>query len=207
MVQQGARHILLLSRRGTLSNTEAGTSRSTSTAEQQAMFDAAVQCVACDVSDYKSLSAALKPMLADMPPVKGVVHAAGVVSDTPISSLSAQQLANELKPKVTGGYNMHALSASCGWQLDFFLAYSSLSGVMGDTNRAAYAASNAALDGLMRYRTQQKHSISGTSLCIQWGPWNEAGMAVRAATEKSARGATLAGLVPLSPQTGTCVCL
>jgi len=74
---------------------------------------------------------------------------------------------------VAGAWNLHRCTQ--GVPLDHFVAFSSVVGILGSSGQSNYAAANACLDGLMRWRRQQ--GLAGTS--VQWGAWAEVGMAVR----------------------------
>ncbi|CAM9878889.1 unnamed protein product, partial [Chrysoparadoxa australica] len=170
MIEEGAGHLLLLSRSGKPK------------VEVQDVWNelqelsSTVKAAACDVSDAAQVQS-LTAVLAAMPPVRGVVHAAGVTSAGMIADHSAASFEKPFSSKVDGAWNLHGLSLSEQWPLDFFLAYSSLASVLGDRNSSSYAAANAALDGFVEYR--KSAGLPATS--IQWGPWVEAGMAAGAA--------------------------
>ena len=106
-----------------------------------------------------------------LPPLRGVVHAAGVIGKIPLTELSPDQLTEILAPKVQGAWWLHEHTR--GFNLDFFVAFSSLSSVWGGFGQAHYAAGNAFMDALMWSRRAQ--GLPGTSL--NFGPWDEGGMA------------------------------
>ncbi|MBZ6232846.1 SDR family NAD(P)-dependent oxidoreductase, partial [Streptomyces olivaceus] len=158
----GARHLLLVSRRG-----------ATAPGAQELLAElgalgATVVAAACDATDRQVLA----EVLAQVPPehpVTGVVHAAGVVDDGVLASLSRERLDRVLAPKVDAVWNLHSLTRD----LTFFVAFSSLGGLLGGGGQANYAAGNTFLDALMRQR--RDHGQPGTSLA--WGPWStELGM-------------------------------
>ena len=103
-------------------------------------------------------------------------------------------------PKVAGGWNLHRLmpaedeAAKCSApKLVFFSSISALIGTFGQAN---YAAANAFMDGLARFRTRQ--GLPGLS--VRWGAWADVGMAAR--SEEVSRMLTRSGHTPLRPQEG-----
>jgi acyl carrier protein len=107
-------------------------------------------------------------------PLRGVVHAAGVLDDGVLLQQSWEHFARVLAPKISGGWNLHQLTREL--PLDFFVLFSSAASLLGSAGQANYAAANAFLDGLAQYRRSQ--NLPATS--INWGPWTEAGMAANA---------------------------
>ncbi|MER5495579.1 KR domain-containing protein, partial [Streptomyces sp. NPDC002490] len=128
-----------------------------------------VEVVACDVADRGALAGVLAGIPEEFPLV-GVVHAAGVLDDGLVGSLSVERLGGVLRPKVLGGWNLHELT--CGLGLEFFVVFSSAAGVLGVPGQGAYAAGNAFLDGLVEWRVAG--GLSGVSLA--WGVWGDEGV-------------------------------
>jgi polyketide synthase 12 len=122
--------------------------------------------VACDVADR----AAVAELLADMPPrypLTAVVHAAGVLADGTVESLTADRLDHVLRAKAGGAINLHELTLDR--PLSAFVQFSALAGTLGNAGQANYAAANAFLDGLAARR--RALGLAGTSLC--WGWWEQ----------------------------------
>jgi len=104
-------------------------------------------------------------------PVRGIVHAAGIVDDALLPNQDDARLQRVLAPKLEGALNL--LRTVPPAQLDFVVFFSSGSAVLGSPGQAAYAGANAALDGLAhRLRTEGHNAIS-----INWGAWQGSGMA------------------------------
>ncbi|MET9608853.1 type I polyketide synthase [Streptomyces sp. NPDC006512] len=156
----GVRSLVLASRRGTAAE---GVRELVADLEGAG---AAVRVVACDVADR----AALAEVLADMPgryPLTAVVHAAGVLADGTVASLTAEGVDHVLRAKVGGAVNLHELTG--GHTLSAFIQFSALAGTLGTAGQANYAAANGFLDGLAARRTAS--GLPGTSLC--WGWWEQ----------------------------------
>ncbi|WP_307840349.1 type I polyketide synthase [Streptomyces sp. G44] len=127
---------------------------------------AAVRVVACDVADR----AAVADLLADMPPaypLTAVVHAAGVLADGTVESMTAESLDHVLRAKVGGAVNLHELTRR--HTLSAFIHFSTVAGTLGTAGQANYAAANVILDALAVRR--RASGLAGTSLC--WGWWEQ----------------------------------
>ncbi|PRY32478.1 type I polyketide synthase [Umezawaea tangerina] len=123
----------------------------------------AVTVLACDVTDRDAVAR----LLAEHP-VDAVVHAAGVRDDATLDALTPDRLASVLRAKVTAATHLHELAG----ELDAFVVFSSVMGVVGNAGQANYAAANAALDALVARR--RKAGLPGLS--IAWGVWGGPGM-------------------------------
>jgi myxalamid-type polyketide synthase MxaE and MxaD len=154
---------------------------------------AQVSIAPADVSDPAQVSAVLAGIDARLPPLRGVVHAAGVLDDGILLQMDPARLRSVMAPKVDGAWNLHTLTA--GRRLDFFILFSSAAGVLGSPGQGNYAAANAFLDALAHHR----HARGLPALSIDWGPWSEVGLAAR-----PDRGGRLAaqGMQSLDPRQG-----
>ncbi|MFG2357985.1 SDR family NAD(P)-dependent oxidoreductase [Streptomyces sp. NPDC048521] len=150
---------------------------------------AAVAVVACDVAERDQVAA----LLAEHP-VTAVVHAAGILDDGVLAALTPRRMAEVFRAKVDGARHLAELA---GPELTAFVLFSSVAGTLGNAGQAAYAAANAALDGLAERR--RAAGLPATS--VAWGLWAESsGMTERMADTDRARLAR-AGMVPLDSGT------
>ena len=187
LADRGARHLVLAGRRlpqgAALDSVAALRRRGVS-----------VRTPSLDVADAAEVARALAVIAREGPPLRGIVHAAGILDDGVLTSLDARRLAAVMAPKVEGAWNLHALTL--GLPLDLFVLFSSVSSVLGSPGQGNYAAANAFLDALAAHRYAQGRP----ALVVDFGPWRDVGLA--AAQEN--RGDRLAsrGLGSLRPEEG-----
>jgi NAD(P)-dependent dehydrogenase (short-subunit alcohol dehydrogenase family)/acyl carrier protein len=124
-----------------------------------------------DVADEESLGEVLAKVNSSLPPIRGIIHAAGRLNPQPNPTPERESIERILRPKVMGGWNLHRLTLDL--PLDFFVTFSSIASVWGSKGQAEYAAANSFLDRLAHYRRQR--GLTGAS--INWGPWKGEGMA------------------------------
>ncbi|MEM6110327.1 type I polyketide synthase [Mycobacterium sp. 050272] len=103
--------------------------------------------------------------------VAGVLHSAMVLDDEIVLNLSDSAARRVFTPKVTGGWRLH--QATAGLDVDWWLAFSSASSLLGTPGQGSYAAANSWVDGLVAYRRSRGLPAVG----INWGPWAEVGRA------------------------------
>ncbi|MEI2579701.1 type I polyketide synthase [Scytonema sp. PRP1] len=163
LVEQGARYLVLISRRGIETAQEA--------VSQLERAGSRVLVVKADISNFEDAARALETVKASMPPLRGVVHAAGVLDDGVLLQQNWERFQRVMAPKVEGTWNLHTLTRNLS--LDFFVCFSSVASVLGSPGQGNYVAANAFMDALAHYR--QFLGLPGLS--INWGPWIEAGMA------------------------------
>jgi acyl transferase domain-containing protein len=179
MVRGGARHLVLLGREklptgAALDAADAKTLARVAEVRALEAEGARVEVVGVDITDAERLERAFGELRdAGFPPIRGVVHAAGVAFPQLLLNMSAEAFDDVLKPKVLGAVALHeALGAE---PLDFFVMFSSIASVVPSTGQGNYAAANAFLDAFARYRT----SRGLPAVSINWGPWGEVGMATQ----------------------------
>lgn len=130
-----------------------------------------VRCVQADIADRQAVSSVITQIEQQCGRLKGVIHAAGVLQDGRLENLDAEAFKQVLSAKVQGAWLLHQVTKDL--QLDFFVLFSSAASVLGSMGQAAYAAANAAMDGLAQYRL----TLDLPALTINWGAWAEVGMA------------------------------
>ena len=164
LAAHGARHLVLTSRRAP---SDAALQRIEALGAQHGCE---VRVSAADVADAHDVARLLTTVQAELPPLAGIVHAAGEIGTTPLSDLDDAEVDRVFAGKVWGAW--HLSEAAIDLKLDFFLSTSSIASVWGGFGQTAYGAANAFLDGLAwRLREQ---GIAGVS--VNFGPWS-AGMA------------------------------
>jgi acyl carrier protein len=168
LVARGARHLLLLSRRGGTGTPEAA-SQLLRFAEQ----GVTVAAPPCDVTDLRQLRDTLDGVVGDMPPLGGVVHAAMVIEDALLRDMERSQLHRVLAPKMLGALNLH--EATRAHALDWFVLYSSATTLFGNPGQAAYVAANLSLEAL----ANERRSLGLPVTCVGWGPIGDAGYLAR----------------------------
>ncbi|WP_203073865.1 type I polyketide synthase [Falsiroseomonas ponticola] len=144
-----------------------------------------------DVADADAVRRIVAAIEAEGPPLRGVFHLAGSLSDGAILRLGPEDLARVAAAKVDGALNLEA--ATAGRVLDAFVLFGSSAGLIGNAGQGAHAAANAVLGALAHAR--QARGLPG--LCIDWGAWGEAGAV--AATPAGAR-LTAAGAALMAPK-------
>ncbi len=187
MIDKGARHVVLL-----------GRNPPNETAQQAILKmeqnEARVVCLQADVSNKTELVRAFGELQRyELPPLRGVVHTAGLIDDSLLINLNLERFQYVMGPKVAGAWNLHQLTLD--QTLDFFILFSSAASVLGSPGQGNYAAANAFLDALANHR----RSLDLPALSINWGPWSYIGMSVHIdQTERLGR----FGVVPIDVDSG-----
>ncbi|MDT0447346.1 SDR family NAD(P)-dependent oxidoreductase [Streptomyces sp. DSM 41886] len=159
--RHGARHILLVGRRG---NAAEGVAELVGDLKA---LGAEADVVACDVANREAVAS----LLATLPggrPLTAVIHAAGVVDDGVIGSLSREQVDRVIRSKVDAALHLDELTA--GMELSAFVLFSSIAGVLGGAGQANYAAANATLDAL----AERRYRRGLPAVSMAWGLWEQA---------------------------------
>jgi acyl transferase domain-containing protein/acyl carrier protein len=157
--RHGVRSLLLASRGGP---------RAEGATELQAELvelGAQVAVIACDVSERAQVQALLDAV-PEGRPLRGIVHAAGLLDDGVLGSLTAERMVGVLRPKVDGAIHLHELSEDL--DLSLFAMFSSATATLGGAAQGNYAAANAFLDALAAHR--RARGLVGIS--IAWGLWD-----------------------------------
>ncbi|MEW2157958.1 type I polyketide synthase [Streptomyces sp. NPDC007189] len=163
LARNGTEHLVLVSRRGP---------EAPGAAELEAELrelGARVTIASCDIADRDALAALVQRVEADGPPIRTVVHTAGVGILIPLATTTLQEFADGAEAKLSGVANLDALFDDD--RLDAFVVFSSVAGVWGSGDHGAYAAANAYADAVAEQR--RARGLAGTS--IAWGIWSDEG--------------------------------
>ncbi|XXT16878.1 SDR family NAD(P)-dependent oxidoreductase [Sorangium sp. So ce429] len=180
LLQRGARHLVLASRRAASADDRAFV------ASLEAL-GASVTVAQADAADAEAMAAVLADIDARLPPLSAVFHLAGVSDHTPLAGLDVARLRRVMAPKVQGTSVLDALTR--GRPLDAFVCFSSIAAVWGAARQAAYAAANAFQDALVRAR----RAAGAAAVSVSFGPWRDGGMATDVLAPLEARGVRALG--------------
>jgi NAD(P)-dependent dehydrogenase (short-subunit alcohol dehydrogenase family)/acyl carrier protein len=186
LVAAGARNLILAGRSAPSEVAQASLA-------ELAQVGARVHVAQVDIAQRDDVARMLAEVATWMPPLRGVVHAAGVVDDGVLVQLDPTRFSRVMTPKAAGALNLHELTR--GAALDFFVLISSLSSLVGSAGQGNYAAANAFLDAFAHWR--RRHGLPG--LALNWGPWDNTGMTAdlgRHDRERHSR----SGFLPIPPR-------
>ncbi|HRI66025.1 MAG TPA: type I polyketide synthase [Polyangium sp.] len=188
MVARGAKYLVLVGR-------SAPSTEAEKVVREMQSMGANVHISRGNVARRADVDAMLAEIHRDMPPLRGIVHAAGVLADRTLLEMNEEEFFRPFTPKIFGTWNLH--EATRTKEMDFFVMYSSIAGLLGSPGQGNYAAANAFLDALGHARTAM--GLPGMS--IQWGPFSDVGMA----SADEARGKRLAsrGTSSFKPEDGS----
>ncbi|MBH0236606.1 type I polyketide synthase [Methylobrevis albus] len=167
LVERGARHLVLASRSGTVSDTAAPV-----VAAMRAK-GAEVRIAAADAARREDVNRLIAMIDAEMPPLKGVLHTAMVIDDALFAKLDRTRIDAVMAPKIAGAHNLD--EATREHELDLFVLYSSATTLIGNPGQAAYVAANAYLEGLARSRRAE----GLPAIAVAWGAIADAGYLAR----------------------------
>jgi acyl transferase domain-containing protein/surfactin synthase thioesterase subunit/acyl carrier protein len=187
LIAKGAKHLVL-------------TGRHASPEVAKGLFNdielkaADIHVVAADMGSEEDVKRLLQT-IKKYPPLRGVVHSAGVLDDGILAQLDWDRFAPLLEPRVYGGFLLHEHTKSL--ELDFFILKSSLLSLLGSAGQANYTASSTFLDSLALHR----RAAGLPAMAINWCAWSEGGLA----TLSGARGEAMLsswGMKFVSPDRG-----
>ena len=148
-----------------------------------------------DVTDAGAVDAMFERIKGELPPLGGVIHSVGVLSDASLANQSRERFEQVLRPKVLGAWHLHRSTADC--DLDLFVLFSSVAGILGNPGQANHAAANTFLDQLAAHR----RALGLPGQAIAWGAWSGLGEAEEQ-RERIARRREAAGTGWFSPEQG-----
>ncbi|MBA0048104.1 type I polyketide synthase [Mycobacteroides sp. LB1] len=149
-----------------------------------------IHVFSADIGEESEVANLLQRIRAELPPLAGVVHLAGVLDDALLGQQSVERFRTSLAPKAFGAGYLDRLTR--GDDLDIFIVSSSVSALFGSPGQSNYATANALLDGLVAQRRSQGLPATG----INFGPWAQGGMA---SSEAATANISAQGLIPLEP--------
>ncbi|MEP6948357.1 MAG: SDR family NAD(P)-dependent oxidoreductase [Ginsengibacter sp.] len=164
MATRGARHLVLLGRNEPRSS-------AINLIDQIRRQGVEVVIEQVDVTIHSQLEYLFEKMKKNMPPLRGIIHAAGVLDDGSILNMDSWRMKNVMAPKVEGTWNLHRLTMDI--HLDFFVFYSSAVSVLGSPGQGNYASACSFLDAMAYYR----RNLGLAAISINWGPWADIGLA------------------------------
>jgi acyl transferase domain-containing protein/acyl carrier protein len=166
LASSGAKSLILLSRRSADTHQE-------SVVNGLRGYGCDIRVVRADIADAEQTEEALNSVLASAPPIGYIFHLAGVTDDRLFPDLNQESLNRVYGAKAHGTLNLFNLSKA--WPLRQFIAFSSVTTLIGSKGQANYAAANAVMEAIVASR-----SATGIpAVAISWGPWDEIGMAAR----------------------------
>jgi myxalamid-type polyketide synthase MxaC len=163
MIRDGARNLVLTSRSAVDSPA----------IDALRTMGSTVIVVMCDLAQADEVDRLFLETLAPLPPLRGIIHAAGVTEDALLSNQTASGFRRVMAAKVAGAWNLHRHTVLLS--LDFFVLYSSAASLMGSAGQANYAAANGFLDALAHHR----RTLGLPAISLNWGAWRGSGMAAR----------------------------
>jgi acyl transferase domain-containing protein len=167
LAAKGARHLLLVSRRGVAS------SEAERVVHELRESGIGVHVEKADITRREVLADVLATARRELQPLRGVVHSAAAFDDAPLEAMSEERFLAATAPKADGAWHLHRETAAD--QLDFFVLYSSCIAQTGASALGPYAAANEFLNGLARYR----RGLGLPAMSVNWGAVAEAGIAAR----------------------------
>ncbi|MEP7279701.1 MAG: SDR family NAD(P)-dependent oxidoreductase [Bacteroidota bacterium] len=182
MASRGAKHLVLLGR-------NEPSALATAMLDQIRKEGVDVVIARADVSDNAQLRKVFDNIEKNMPVLRGVIHAAGVLDDASLLNLNAERMKKVMAPKVDGTWNLH--NATIKIPLDFFVLFSSAVSVLGSPGQGNYAAGSAYLDAMAFHR----RNLGLPAISINWGPWAEVGLAAKATERLNEQNASTQHLI------------
>lgn len=167
LVARGARHLVLVGRKG------ASTPEGQRIVDELSRLGAKVLPVSADIAVPGDVSRLLAAITESGTPLKGIFHAAAVLDDGPIYTLTPEQMTNVMRPKALGAWNLHAMTKDLS--LSCFVMLSSIASLIGSPGQATYVAANTFLDTLAEHR----RALGLPAISINLGALSEVGMAAR----------------------------
>jgi FkbH-like protein len=161
---------------------------------------ATAQYLAADLSKKQDVHHLIRNIIKQYGKINGIFHCAGAIRDSFIIKKETAEIEAVLGPKVRGSLLLDA--ATRDQDLDFFVLFSSLSGVLGSGGQSDYAYANRFLDSFRVWRNKlvNQGARRGVTISINWPYWQDGGMRMAAPDRELFMSRT--GLKPLSTALG-----
>ena len=182
LIDKGARNLVLIGRREPSPDARELLRR----AELEGVC---IRTFAADVAREDEMQRVFGEMRRSMPPLRGILHAAGSLDDGIIAKQNWSKFEKPLEPKVRGSWILHRLTESL--PIDFFVMFSSSAAVLGAPGLSNYAAANAFEDAL----AHERRRMGLPAISINWGTWAE-GMALIDGMEERRQAAGITAMTP-----------
>ena len=189
MSEHGAKHLVLMGRRAP---------SATAAVAIRGMEEKGVRVTVAtgDVADRTLLADLFASFGGSLPPLRGIVHSAGMLDDGVLAHQSWERFEKVLAPKVDGAWHLHTLSQA--QPIDFFVFFSSAVSMLGSAGQGSHVAACAFEDALAHYR----RNIGLPALSINWGPWAETGAATQGTVSERLR---TKGFRAIDSRQGLCI--
>nr|VFK24448.1 MAG: Acyl transferase domain-containing protein [Candidatus Kentron sp. MB] len=174
VMERGVRYLVLMGR-------QAPSEEAREFLKEMEETGARVLVVFADVSDSMQMVDLFQEIDAKMPPLKGIIHSAGVLDDGVLAQQNLARFKKTMAPKIAGTWNLHALTRDR--DLDFFVCFSSIASLLGSTGQANHASASAFMDTFVYFR----HQLGLPALSINWGAWADFGAVAEMAQQKQDR--------------------
>ncbi len=165
LVEKGARNLVLMGRSSPSENAQ-------KIIQELEKSGAQIVVARADVSRESDVAGVLEDIQRNMPPLRGVIHAAGALDDGTLIQQNWSRFQTVMKSKIQGAWHLHHLTRHM--RLDFFALFSSIASLFGSRGQSNHAAANTFMDVLAYHRIEQ----GLPAISINWGAWAEVGAAV-----------------------------
>ncbi|MTJ79682.1 MAG: SDR family NAD(P)-dependent oxidoreductase, partial [Telmatospirillum sp.] len=158
---------------------------------------AEVMAIKADVTDLSQVRSAVDAAIRSFGRLDGVFHLAGVAEPPGAGLSDAPTFRRVLGPKLSGLIALDQATAAL--PLSLFVAFSSISSVVGDFGNGSYAAANRSVDVYMTRRARWVASghRRGRSLSLAWPLWDGTGMNTLLTPSEIAASTARTGMRPL----------
>ncbi|ODP28425.1 Polyketide synthase [Paenibacillus nuruki] len=152
-----------------------------------------------DITNREEVSTLMNTIQKEFGRLNGIIHSAGVLKDSFMIRKTPEEWNNVLEAKVNGTIYLDQYSQL--FELDFFVLFSSLAGVLGNIGQSDYATANAFMDQYAHYRNKLVHTAkrTGHTLSINWPLWEQGGMQMD--TQRSTSMKEISGMLPIDQST------